>query len=118
MKHAKQLIIGAILVLTSLSDAFSARADITCYDFDIPTEIDTVFSALPNDPYGLDSGWPELSESSAQNGVPCDQRHDTPEQATPGDELKDKRVGGGLKDRPDGLVEAVVAEPGIWPISV
>ncbi len=94
-------------------------ADITCYDFVGPDEPQTVYDALPGDPYGLDTGWPPPivsgnGDQEAGNGVPCDAEVDLPELDSPGDE--DYEIGNdpadnGLDELPDGeLEEATIRE--------
>ena len=86
-----------------------AAADITCYDFTGPVEPQAVLDALPNDPFGLDSGWPLPSgggsgDQEAGNGLACDAERDIPERESPGDEeyvIGDDPAANGVAELPE-----------------
>ena len=106
-----------LMTVTALVPS-TARADITCYDFDIQAEAQAVYDALPGDPFGIDAGWPLPSLASgdqeAGNGVACDATKDIPELESPGDEeyeIGDDPAESGLDELPDvELEEATIRE--------
>lgn len=83
-----------LLLVSLVSGVFfttEAFADITCYDFSSQAEAQQILDALPNDPYGLDSGWPPPDllgggDGEAGNGVACDAENVIRELKSPGDE--------------------------------
>lgn len=110
--------LGIALGFAATAPPLPALADITCYDFDSQAEAQTVYDALPGDPFGIDTGWPLPSLASgdqeAGNGVACDATKEIPERASPGNE--EYQIGtdpaqNGLADLPTGdLEEATVRE--------
>ncbi len=93
MPKSVVIVILASIALQVLQASPLVQADITCHDFSIPTETQTVVAALPNDPDGLDGGWPEPSEVNAGDGARCDQERTTPGRVSLGDELGESRSG-------------------------
>lgn len=91
----------------------SVQADITCYDFSSQAEAQTVYDALPGDPYGLDTGWPAPGvvgggDQEASNGVACDAESKLPERESPGNEkyaISENAADNGLVKLPKGDIE-------------
>ncbi len=112
------MVLAAILAMVGGLAPSPVRADITCYDFTSPAEAQAVYDALPGEPFGIDTGWPEPGvvgggDQEAGNGIACDATEDIPERKSPGNEhyaIGDGSTKNGREDLPDGVEEATVRE--------
>lgn len=112
--------LSAILLSMFATSVFpsSAFADITCYDFSSQADAQAVLDALPNDPFGLDTGWPinkgltVMGDVEPGNGVACDSENSIPDNEFPGGEpyvIGADPSQNGRTELPTGLEEVTIA---------
>lgn len=122
LQPVRLLALLGLVLSGSLLSAAHASADITCYDFNGIGEPKAVMDALPNDPFGIDTGWPLPSglgsgDQEAGNGIACDSERDISENGSPGNEecsTSADRPTNGLDQLPKGQFEQATIQSVVY----
>lgn len=126
LQSARLVALFGMILSGSLLSWAPTSADVTCYDFDETGEPKAVMDALPNDPFGIDTGWPLPSglgsgDQEAGNGIACDSEKDIPENESPGNEeypISANSSANGLDQLPDGEFEEATIQSVVYSDAV